>query len=691
MADRIGSRRSSVPCLAVGVAVCIGSIVAGSTASAAAPRVTRDDVTHRVTDGRTADPFAVRKASGLLVHAQALVAEGRSDEAVSELNKLIRMELPANRDAEKLIADGYKTLGDLYRTEAGGAKAIQFYGLAVQHMSPVLDSAAIASTLALIAELRGAQPAVELQIADGPSPAEALDAGDDNCGEAVPVSLAVPHHEVMSVSPAGDHNWRSYTTTTPSVVRIETNSLDIFGDDTTLTLYGSCSGSTPGNFVQFDDDGGPGFLSLIVTACLPAGTYFVQVGGYQDITVAEDFDLLITDQGPCVIPAADQYEPDNELAQAKKIGYRNNGVGEGNQNGRNNNNVQHHSIFPAGDIDFVKFALSRANFVRMETSGDDNPDTVMALSFANGTLLAVNDDQAPGDFSSKIEVCLPSGDWRGTVIPFFGNDTFEYDWAVDVEHPCLFESEPNGTPATANTIQSGQTISGIHTFAPLGDNDFFRFTLTSPQQVLLETSGYDIFDVDTTIDLLDSNGNLIDTDEDGGDGFLSRISAQLQPGTYYVNVWSFFAGYYVPYNLTLTQTEPPVLESEPNGTCATGNPVALGDTVQASIAPAGDVDSFRLVVPADGFVEIETSGSAGDTVLTIASADGSVAVGCDDDNGDGFFSLWGCCLPAGEYCVQVKEFTPSATIPSYNINFSAAGSCTPSTPLTCPSTGLSCP
>ena len=670
--------------MAVGLAVCIGSI-----ASAAAPKVTRGDVTRRVTDGRAAEANAVRKASGLLIEAQALVAAGKTAEAVTALNSLVHMQLPANPEAQKLVADGYKTLGDIYRNDSAPAKAIQFYTQAIERMSPTLDSAAVADTQALITQLRGTAP--EVQITNSPAPSAALDAGDDTCGEAVPVSIAVPYHEVFSINPAGDENWRSYTTTTASVVRIETNSLDIFDDDTTLTLYGSCSGSTPGDFIQFDDDAGPGFLSLIVTACMPAGTYFVRVGGFEDVTTVSDADLLITNLGSCVIPELDAFEPDNELAQASKIGFRNNGVGEGNQHGRNNNNIQHHSIFPVGDIDFVKFGLSRANFVRLETSGEDNPDTIMGLSFANGTLLAVNDDQAPGNFTSKLEVCLPSGDWRAIVVPFFGTDTFEYDWAVDVEHPCPFESEPNGAPATANTLVPGATISGIHTFGPIGENDFFRFTLTAQTQITLATSGYDIFDVDTTLDLFDSNGNLIATDEDGGDGFLSSISALLPAGTYYVNVWSFFAGYNFPYNLSLTQSEPPILESEPNASCATGNPVTLGDTVQAGITPASDIDSFHLVVPADGFVQIETTGAAGDTVLHIWSADGSTAVGCDDDAGDGFFSLWGCCLPAGEYCVQVEEFTPTATIPSYNIEFTGAGACTPSAPLTCPSTGFSCP
>jgi hypothetical protein len=665
-------------------------VLSAGSVLAAARSVTRGDVTHRVVDGRNEGSFAVRKANGMLAQAQALVAQGRSADAVNVLNKVIGMDLPANREADKLIAETYKTLGDIYRAESGGPKATHFYRLAVERMSPELDGEVMAATLKLIADAQNSAPArlnppaVDASFAPG-----VLDAGDDTCGDAVAVTI--PHSEIMSISPAGDHNWRSYTTTGPSIVRIETISADIFGDDTNLSLYGGCTGPSPENFIVFDDDSGPGFLSLIVTACSPAGTYWVDVGGFNDSETPDDFELAITQVGTCVIPSADAYEPDNELGTASKIGFRNNGVGEGNQHGRNNNNIQHHSIFPALDIDFVKFGLNRANLVRMETFGDSNPDTVMGLSFPTGTLLAVNDDKAVGDFGSKLEICLPQGDWRGVVIPFFSNDTFFYDWAVDVEHPCLFESEPNGSFATADALQAGETISGIHSFAPVGDNDVFVFTLTEATNVVLETSGYDIFDVDTSLELYNGAGVLIAADEDGGDGFLSRISMVLQPGTYYTNVWSFFAGYYFPYNLTLTLTEPPLAETEPNGSCASANAVALGDSVVAAITPAGDFDNFKLTVPADGFVEIETTGAFGDTVVNLTSADGSTFVGCDDDAGDGFFSLWGCCLPAGDYCVEVKEFSPFATIPNYTIEFRDLGACTPSLPLACPSTGLSCP
>src|SRR4029077_13561445 len=97
-------------------------------------------------------------ATSLLAQAPGLFADGLSADAVALLNKVVRMDLPANREADKLLIEAYKTLGDIYRTEAGGLKAARFYSLAVQRMSPELDAAARAATLTTIAELQAAAP-----------------------------------------------------------------------------------------------------------------------------------------------------------------------------------------------------------------------------------------------------------------------------------------------------------------------------------------------------------------------------------------------------------------------------------------------------------------------------------------------------------------------------------------------------
>ncbi|NIM00290.1 MAG: hypothetical protein GTN89_15565 [Acidobacteria bacterium] len=328
----------------------------------------------------------------------------------------------------------------------------------------------------------------------------------------------------------------------------------------------------------------------------------------------------------------------------------------------------------------------------METSGDG--DTIIGLSNTGGQLMAVDDDGGAG-LSSLLELCLPDGgDWFVAVVPFSSSDTFVYDIAVDAEYPCNFEDEPNGVCGQAGEMEPGVVYSGLQTAAGVAENDYWYFTLDSQQYVEIETDGWNRFAVDTFLELYDGcPGNLLAADDDAGDGFLSKVGALLDPGTYYVNVTvsPFSVGSNYPYDVTLTLSEPPLLESEPNDTCGTANAAFLGDDIQASISPVGDRDSFLLSVPADGFVQIDTDGPGGDTVLKIESADGSQSIGCDDDAGPGLFSSWGCCLPAGDYCVTVRDFGDNSTISTYNVSFTDLGACTPSNPPVCSSAGLGCP
>jgi hypothetical protein len=472
-------------------------------------------------------------------------------------------------------------------------------------------------------------------------------------------------------------------------VVIETLDADT-SKDTKLDLYAGCDGGTPSGLIDTDDDGGPGLLSLIETDCLDPGQYFVKVYAFSDRT-PENFTFSVTD-APCPIPPeVDEYEPDDEAGLATLIGFRNNGTGEGNQFGRDNKQIQRHSFYPAPDLDWFTFGLSRANWVNIETFGveGEDPDTIMGVTNDGGVLIAVGDDKPNGDATSQLRFCLPPGDWFVPVLPFFGDEEFYYDMLVDVEGACLFEDEPNGSCALANAITTGEIWNGLH--APGGltfEDDWFSFTIEETANVTIETDGYDDFDVDTYLELYDScGGALLAADDDGGPGFLSKIDVVLEPGTYYLrnrlSPIAFATGVTYPYSLTVTLSEPPAMEMEPNDNCGEANPAAFGDSIQGSISPAGDQDYFLLTMPEDGLVEIETNGPSGDTVLNIASTDGSTQIGCDDDDGDGLFSKWSCCLPAGSYCVGVKDYGNNSTIATYNIDFRDLGTCAPGDPLVC--------
>jgi len=395
--------------------------------------------------------------------------------------------------------------------------------------------------------------------------------------------------------------------------------------------------------------------------------------------------LGVAGEGGGVGLGPDEYEVDNDLQSAVTIGFRNNGVGNGNQFGRDNSQIQRHTMWPDAtnnfdDVDVTTFGLSRPSQVRIETSQADDPatvDTIIALTNGGGALLAFDDDGGDG-FASKLELCLPDQDWYVSTVGFFIGQIFEYDITVDVDHPCVFEHEPNSTCADAEPLTVGEAINAIHTPGVFsGDQDWFEITLDEDAFVAIGTDSP--VSADTTLTLYDGcGGSQIAFDDDGGPGLLSLIETGLTAGTYYVNAQAFSGSSYFPYSISVEVSEPPITETEPNNFPADANPVDLDTVVQASISPAGDFDFFSLNVPTDQVVEIETTGST-DTVLQLS---GDSEIACDDDSGAGLTSFIGCCLPAGDYTIGVKHFSSFST-GDYDLELRSGIACSPLDPPAC--------
>jgi len=104
--------------------------------------------------------------------------------------------------------------------------------------------------------------------------------------------------------------------------------------------------------------------------------------------------------------AADSYEPDNTYSQAKVI---TSGV------------QQTHSIRPVGDVDWVKFTLTKANSVTLQTSGLDGYDTRMWLYDSSQHQLAFDDDSGTGYYAA-ITANLNPGTYYAKIDEYNSND-----------------------------------------------------------------------------------------------------------------------------------------------------------------------------------------------------------------------------------------------------------------------------
>ena len=104
------------------------------------------------------------------------------------------------------------------------------------------------------------------------------------------------------------------------------------------------------------------------------------------------------------------------------------------------------------------------------------------------------------------------------------------------------------SPATAIPLAVGTSIEGE---LSVGDSDYFRVTVRSPGTLVASTTG----STNTYGVIEDSSGNILNENDDGGEGGNFRVSAVVEPGTYYIRVRGFDASSTGAYTLTLQMEE----------------------------------------------------------------------------------------------------------------------------------------
>lgn len=114
-------------------------------------------------------------------------------------------------------------------------------------------------------------------------------------------------------------------------------------------------------------------------------------------------------------------------------------------------------------------------------------------------------------------------------------------------------------------------------------------------------------------------------------------------------------------------------ETEPNGTVATGNPLAAGDVGVGDISPAGDHDVWVTPAASVGdqiFALVETvDSSTGEDALLIALDANAAVIRQDDNDGpDVAPALAGEVVPvAGEVSFEIFELDNNGTITPYRL------------------------
>jgi hypothetical protein len=616
---RPARKRLAVLCLVPFVALGL-VLLAGTNAQAqgqAAPSGTGFQELPLVKLDPGADP-ALDRARSLLMQAASQAGQKR----LPALQEILGLGIRGSEKGRSTLLETYLLMAEAY--EGSPAKQIACWTEATALVRDAGLRDQLASHIERAADLPGANIPIVMS-ASGPAP---LDPGpDDTCDGAVPIPVGPgsPHSEIMTISPAGDHNWRSFEVTGDEAwaVRIETLSGDIFGDDTTLALTDGC----PGNLIDFDDDGGPGFLSLIETDCaLVPGTYYIDVGGFADVSTPDDFEFRVEVTDTCIPPAPDAYEPDDERADAGRIGLPAAKADQGPGWGRANAEIQDRSIFPVGDKDHIVFDLSRNVLVQMKTaeqlptfwnegsSPSNNPDTVLRLFYP--------DEKDYGGRCNEPDI--------GFINTCFSDqDCFDVCGGA---FPCNGPPEPGFPPCipicnfNVPFACEGDPIEG-NDLNPLAFNDDVGFP-----------------DFGSELTLCMPRTQPQSPSASAEDDWLVQIAPFSLLNTF-------------NYQLGVKNVASCIFEQEPNTSLLTPTPLTLGDTVHgifdfSETIPFQDSDFWSFDVTEDRLVTLETDGYntlSVDTALQLIvgpNDDGDFFLVLeDDDGGPGYLSKIVVILP----------------------------------------------
>jgi serralysin len=172
-----------------------------------------------------------------------------------------------------------------------------------------------------------------------------------------------------------------------------------------------------------------------------------------------------------------------------------------------------------------------------------------------------------------------------------------------------------GDSSTAATLTVGG--SATDSLETLGDHDWFKITLTAGQAVTISVALGSL--EDSYLNIRDSNGNIIESNDDIVDGVVrgSRISfSPAQTGTYYIDVGAFNDQYTGTYTVSVQPYATP--------------PVATNDQIADQLVSGywgGDVHHFNATQGGTITVNISTLNASEQTLARAALQEWSDIIG----------------------------------------------------------------
>ena len=166
-----------------------------------------------------------------------------------------------------------------------------------------------------------------------------------------------------------------------------------------------------------------------------------------------------------------------------------------------------------------------------DPDGDGTPTVAWLASNQDGTWSQVGSDP-----QITISADLEGRQLRANVS-YVDGEGFSEDVATEPVHVPISNSDDYGaTPDSSGSLAIGSSLEG--NIESVGDLDWFKVELEADKYYNFELTGTTL--EDSFLALKEANGNIISTDDDGGDGFNSRIIISPESsGTFYLEASAY--------------------------------------------------------------------------------------------------------------------------------------------------------
>ncbi|MQQ08315.1 S8 family serine peptidase [Epibacterium sp. SM1979] len=265
-----------------------------------------------------------------------------------------------------------------------------------------------------------------------------------------------------------------------------------------------------GNLLGYNDDGGDGLNSQAVFSATYSGTVYVEVSGYGSTSIGTyELDAQVLSNGDD--DHGDAIDPSLLLLDADEFVF-----GE---------------IEEEGDVDFFRLELDAGGiydlFARGAPTSDGSlNDPIMALFDTDGDVLVFNDDGGTG-LNALIEdfEADNSGTYYLGVGGYGGNNSGTYTIGYTQTGSNASNDDFGQSAGSAGALASGSSITG--TLEEAGDRDWIAVNLLGGREYEVDLRGVASNSgtlVDPYLNVYDSSGSFLGSNDDGGLGLESSLS-----------------------------------------------------------------------------------------------------------------------------------------------------------------------